>query len=289
MLENYEQVLNRYLRIPLWVRQLVPRGAKGKVITVHRWFQNRAHMREVDMLVAEAQRLVFRHCSDKLYKQYRRSQFGYWRAIPSWLLSLRQKDTSGLRVLDVGCGPGTLAVLAKLSLSCSVSCTDAFEGKAPVQLFNDLGISYAKSDVEREPVPFSGLFDIIIFTEVIEHLRFHPVATLKKLVEKLRSGGRILLSTPDARSWGHVSKYYGSISEMALPNPDIAAIDDHVWQYDIAELLAVVTEAGLWPIEMDYSVNRSGLRHFNWMLGHASETKPKLYADGTSDNMDVSK
>ncbi|GEM_PF-1366439 len=274
MAENYEQVLQKYLRIPACIRQLVPQRARGRIINLHRWVANVFAAKEVKKLVSKAQRLVLKHCSVPGNKQYRKSELGYWYWIPHWILSYRQNDASTLRVLDIGCGHGTLAVFARCSLSCNVCCTDVFEYKVPLQLFDSLGISYSTSDIEQESVPFSGSFDIIIFTEVIEHLRFHPVPTLKKLVGKLKPGGRFLLSTPDAKSWGRVSKYYRELSEMPPPQVSPVRVDEHIWQYDSAELLAVLIEAELWPIEMEYSTNRSGFRHFNWMLGRISEVKP---------------
>jgi predicted SAM-dependent methyltransferase len=45
-------------------------------------------------------------------------------------------------------------------------------------------------------------------TEVLEHLNFHPVPTLKKVYNLLSENGALYLSTPDAYEWGKVNKYY---------------------------------------------------------------------------------
>ena len=79
-------------------------------------------------------------------------------------------------------------------------------------------------------------FDIIIFTEVMEHLNFNPKPTLKKIHDLLKMNGRLYLSTPDASDWGRITKYYKSIEEMPNPKNVEKIIDDHIYQYKKEEL-----------------------------------------------------
>ncbi|MGH1566708.1 MAG: methyltransferase domain-containing protein [Nitrosopumilus sp.] len=54
-------------------------------------------------------------------------------------------------------------------------------------------------------------FDIVIFTEVLEHFNFHPVMILKKIHSLLKSPDKLYLSTPDSHEWGKITKYYKKI------------------------------------------------------------------------------
>jgi 2-polyprenyl-6-hydroxyphenyl methylase/3-demethylubiquinone-9 3-methyltransferase len=64
--------------------------------------------------------------------------------------------------------------------------------------------------LENPAQPFRGVpdnaFDIVLFTEIIEHLTFNPVAMWKELYRMLAPGGRIIITTPnyysvDGRWW----------------------------------------------------------------------------------------
>ena len=92
-----------------------------------------------------------------------------------------------------------------------------------------------------------------MLTEVLEHLNFHPVPTLRKLRSLLAEDGRLFLSTPDSAEWGRVTKHYGSLAEIPPPQPGRPLVDDHVWQYSRSELLSVVREAGLDVVRFAYA------------------------------------
>jgi SAM-dependent methyltransferase len=49
-------------------------------------------------------------------------------------------------------------------------------------------------------------FDVITLSHVIEHVP-DPVATLKDCASRLRKGGRLIVATPNIKSWGH--RYFG--------------------------------------------------------------------------------
>src|SRR5207302_1202076 len=44
-------------------------------------------------------------------------------------------------------------------------------------------------------------YDLVIFAEVIEHLTFHPFATLHSINRCLKRGGKLILTTPNLSSW----------------------------------------------------------------------------------------
>ncbi len=108
----------------------------------------------------------------------------------------------GRRLLDVGAFPGHLTVAAH-QLGFQV---DGLTGKAEstpsLQMIVDRlsrhNIPMALTDVESEPFPFSDqTFDIVLASEIIEHLHFNPYRLLRESFRVLKTGGRILITTPN--------------------------------------------------------------------------------------------
>ena len=86
----------------------------------------------------------------------------------------------GKKVLDVGCAGGHLGTEIK-KLGNEVTGID----------ISDVLIK------EAENIPFNeGYFDIVILSEVIEHL-FFPEITLEKIKNVLKKDGRLIITTPN--------------------------------------------------------------------------------------------
>ena len=61
---------------------------------------------------------------------------------------------------------------------------------------HDLNI--IKCNIETQTIPFdSDTFDLIIFNEILEHLRIDPISTLREVNRVLKPGGIMILSTPN--------------------------------------------------------------------------------------------
>jgi SAM-dependent methyltransferase len=111
-------------------------------------------------------------------------------------MDLIQELDCGNRLLEVGCLPGHLTLLPKGS-AYDVEGVDIDPGRMQ-PLWDKYGICPLKVDVERETLPFDdGSFDVVLFTEMLEHLRVNPVFTLRELNRVLRSGGWLILCTPN--------------------------------------------------------------------------------------------
>jgi 2-polyprenyl-3-methyl-5-hydroxy-6-metoxy-1,4-benzoquinol methylase len=201
-------------------------------------------------------------------ERYRREEFGYWTHIPRWLRDDFGKAADGrkLRCLDVGCAYGTLLLYAIKSLGCEPYAVD-FIRYLDQSLIDDYGIQYRINNIEREAFPWPVRFDVILFTEVLEHLNFHALPTLKKLRDLLAPGGRLYLTTPDASQWGRQTKYYADYSQLPMPSADDERppIDDHVWQFSEGELRELVATSGFRIMRFDYAAG-PGKRHFNLAL-----------------------
>ena len=101
--------------------------------------------------------------------------------------------------------------------------------------------------LEREDFPIDAKYSFIIMTEVFEHFALNPVNTMRKLKNMLKTGGKMILTTPN---WGHVH-IYETWKEM----PDAKDVDDeryiklcaigHSYQYSKEELLEIFDIVGL--------------------------------------------
>ena len=101
----------------------------------------------------------------------------------------------GHRILEVGCRAGNLTQYYKegntvFGLDVDRNALKEFEKR--------LGLESKWIDVDSEDLPFEdGTFDVVVFSEVMEHLRF-PQKTLKEISRVLIKGGRVVGSVPNA-------------------------------------------------------------------------------------------
>lgn len=112
-----------------------------------------------------------------------------------------------LKLLDVGCFPGHLAVLAAdRGYAVSGLNSDVEEYKA-YEKFNERmirkGIPVSICNVETDTFPFDKeSFDVILCCELIEHLWRNPYHMLKEIFRVLKRGGLFTLTTPNL-AWGN--------------------------------------------------------------------------------------
>ncbi|MBD2847635.1 methyltransferase domain-containing protein [Paenibacillus sp. IB182496] len=124
---------------------------------------------------------------------YREQEASYWLPLLPILDALLARP--GARVLDVGAAYGTLILYSALAgASCrAVDTTDAYWSP---ELEREHGIGWSRCNIEADELPGDEPCDIILFTEVLEQLRYNPIPVLRKLTDRLTPGGSLLLSTP---------------------------------------------------------------------------------------------
>jgi SAM-dependent methyltransferase len=221
-------------------------------------------------LVRSAQAAISAANTDPRLPTYQSQEVHYWTEIALWIFEYPDRDA---RCLDVGCGFGTLSLYLSELFTGEICCTDMVDGQITPELAAAHRLNYVTSNLELDPLPWEGPFDVIVMTEVLEHLNFYPVPTLARLSELLSPGGRIFLSTPDASEWGRVTAYYKGLDEMPLPADASAHIesgewgyvDAHVWQYTSQELHRVIADAGLHVVREAWAPGVV-YRHFNLEL-----------------------
>ncbi|MCK4792999.1 MAG: class I SAM-dependent methyltransferase [Desulfobacteraceae bacterium] len=98
-------------------------------------------------------------------------------------------------ILDIGSVPGHMAAILKFA-GLNIDAVD-IEPERSRELFESMDICYHKVDVESEPLPFpDNTYDLVIFSEILEHLRKNPLKAMAEIHRVLKPDGVCLLSTP---------------------------------------------------------------------------------------------
>jgi SAM-dependent methyltransferase len=221
---------------------------------------------------------LLRWCQDEIARcdphpyyveAYRGAETSYWQHIPGWMAADAALLRPG-RCLDIGCAYGTLLLLAAKMTGGQGYGIDFVGRYMSPTLLAKHALEFAVSNIELDPIPWPGRYDVVVFTEVLEHLNFQPLPTLRKIRQSLTDEGALYLSTPDAAQWGRVTKYYAQLSDLPAPAVERRAtlVDDHVWQYTEAELRELLAAAGLRIKRFDYAPGAAA-RHFNLTLERA--------------------
>jgi len=107
----------------------------------------------------------------------------------------------GDRLLDIGCGDGTLGYYAKTKYK-EVYGVDISE-KA-IDIARKRGIKTFKIDLNKETLPFpDNYFDAVTCLDVIEHI-IDPRFLVKEIYRVLKKGEILIISTPNIRYWKHL-------------------------------------------------------------------------------------
>jgi SAM-dependent methyltransferase len=185
------------------------------------------------------------------YFRYHRYRFG---AMLRAMLRLAP-PAAAPRVLEIGVTPGHYTQLL-VGAGYQVSGSDLDPHKRAA-LWQRLNVEVTNINLEREALPYGDQsFDWVVFSEVIEHMRFSPLTLLREFRRVLKPGGRLIISTPNelylksrlrtilrALSWQSLSTRSEFRTMMALEGDEIYTT--HARIYTMAELQWLFEQAGL--------------------------------------------
>jgi len=158
----------------------------------------------------------------------------------------------GKRVLDVGCATGYLGEVLKRR-ECEVVGVeiDPTAAAKAADVLDDVLVADLE-EVDLLATFGPGSFDVIVFGDVLEHLR-DPLRLLRGSVALLRPGGSVVVSVPNVA--------HGSVRLALLQGQwqyrDLGLLDrTHVTFFTRASLLRLMGDAGLavvelWPTHAD--------------------------------------
>lgn len=158
----------------------------------------------------------------------------------------------GDRILEVGSVP-LLLTAALAARGAAVTGVDLDPDRFAAGIAA-CGLAVARCDIETEPLPFDDAsFDGVVCNEVFEHLRVNPVFTVRQIRRVLRPGGRLLLSTPNLRSYRGVVNLLAhgrAWSVGADPYEQYAKLErlghmGHVREYTRREVTDLLAACGL--------------------------------------------
>lgn len=193
---------------------------------------------------------------------YRQVELGYWDRVPKWICEFN--DNYGIKnCLDIGVAMGTLLLFAYKISGCKLFATELKQHLSET-LISRYNIEFKEANIEFQNVAFkSKEFDVIIFTEVFEHLKFNPIPTLRKITNMLSKNGSIFFTTPNVDVWGRLDKY-NSWKDMPIAK-EYQELEDlgHEYQYSKEELQEIFAECGLKVVKFGYSPSESHKAHYN--------------------------
>src|ERR1051326_1677660 len=152
------------------------------------------------------------------------------------------RGRSGLELLDVGCGSGTLLGLLKRQ-GFHVRGVD-FSAEASAIAKRDNGVDVAVGSLEEVHFPDQS-FDVVTLFHVMEHVT-NPRQVLNEVSRILRPQGVVILQVPNIESWQFKmfgAKWYG----LHIPR--------HVVDYSKNSMLKLLGDSGFVPTR---------IRHFNF-------------------------
>jgi SAM-dependent methyltransferase len=98
--------------------------------------------------------------------------------------------------------------------------------------------------------PKAEPYDLVVCAEVIEHLHAAPRAALRMLASLLRSGGTMLVQTPNGAALLHRLRLLLGKNPFEPIREDLHHAG-HFHEYTVAELVALCREAGLEPTRVE--------------------------------------
>lgn len=183
--------------------------------------------------------------------------------LPSWIEHysriFRILDGLSLRdpILDIGLGYGVVTYhLSKKGFKV-VATEHPLAFRRPLKNWlNSLDITIVFNRLE-EGLPFKNeSFDLIVFCDVIEHLKGEVVeGVLREIYRCLKKGGHVVLSTPNLARFSNILRLsLGKGINPPLVPEKICGVYGHVREFCVQELKDIISKVGFKIKQVQYGV-----------------------------------
>jgi len=140
------------------------------------------------------------------------------------------------RILDIGCGTGSLIKTLKEKI-----IDGEFHGCDYTNFTKNTEFNFFQQDCNLDFAESIGQFDLIISSEVIEHLE-NARHFLREICKRLNPNSHVILSTPNIESFTSIISfilrgYHSAFAPVCYPA--------HINSYNAFELTNICCEAGL--------------------------------------------
>ena len=132
--------------------------------------------------------------------------------INNYIHKLYEKDQAGVRILDYGSHTGIMGVLLS-NVGFNVECCDLRE------VIDKYEVNYSSNEIQHkyirgdESLPYEDdYFDLVIFTEILEHLHESPIEKLTDIKRIIKPNGYLLLTTPNVMNLENKVKFFFNIN-----------------------------------------------------------------------------
>jgi ubiquinone/menaquinone biosynthesis C-methylase UbiE len=166
---------------------------------------------------------------------------------------IRPHLRAGSQLLEIGCGAGNLLLQATVRGSYPVALDLSMQALTFVrsrleeaQSGNEAPSGFACTQAVGESLPLADeSFDCVLMSEMIEHLEA-PQISIREAVRVLSPGGRLLITTPNYRSFWPLMEW--TVDRLNLA-PKMAG-EQHISHFHLSSLKKMLIESGL---EIEYA------------------------------------
>lgn len=199
-------------------------------------------------VAVEVQEFIKLHIDSEYYNEkYSKDEVKHWGPVLSWMIMVSglKKTEKQLRILDVGCGYGTLLGIAH-NLGFETYGIDFLPMGTYLseETHKKYAIHFEQCNLEASPLPFSGPFDVVLLTDVLEHLNFQPATLLAKIRDVLKPDGCLMVTTPALGHGWQPEIHDMPFEEIPEYSPDVEYQDRHMKIYSVEELKRLFESTG---------------------------------------------
>lgn len=161
------------------------------------------------------------------------------------VVNLFNMNPGSASILDFGYSINS-HVLKEAIPNGNVSVADRPYMKVPTAKFHSL-LTVDLADDGLDDHDWGVRFDIIVFSEVIEHIMVHPVRIIKFLLKHLELGGCVVLTTPNVFSRDRldlIRQRRSPLPPYPLAYTQTDAPHFHIREYSMSDMLEMIGTAG---------------------------------------------